>query len=319
MGCVEFETVIESPESRQFEDQGLDFTMGKIPDERPKRPRALTYSSDQQHQQVTQDQAQSGLMSKLPREVRELIWSFLIGGHLLHIVPNQNGQVAYLCHEYIGKERNTRNHVSCRPSLEPGSPRKIISNEFATEPVNLLPLLLTCRMVYSEAIPILYSDNIFDIYKVDSLAFFDLAVPSHRLMQIRRLNITWDYLHHSLGHQYNESQVPKYWERVGLILETKFTGLRELTIHLMNECNSASEVGRHRNFCTADLDALRGVKATDRFDVYYYFWDDQCARAVEAKGYPFTLRPDVDTPKPDPNANPYSYAYALAQRQASSR
>lgn len=304
-----------------------------------KRPRVLTYplspedeaghrqSWDQLHLQTepitqrTLDQSQSLLLNRLPLEVRQLIWSAAIGGYLLHIVRAENRLLAISCPENIGMELNTRehgcwgqnfDHELSEPTLYKGP-----THGHPAKPANLLPLLQTCRMVYSEAIPILYGNNIFDIDHLDTLICLDRKVLPHRLAQIHTLNLTWDYLSQF---EYSAPFAPfdiATWRQSCVILETRFTGLRHITVHMLNRCSWGSRGGPHRYHCTADLDTLQRITAIDRFNVYFCYWEDQCAEAVEQRGYQFTLLPDRDRPKPDAHANPYSYAYREAHRHDS--
>ena len=271
------------------------------------RPRALTNGNS--HDDT---QSQSSLL-RLPPEIRQLIWQHAIGGHLLHIARAKDRLFAISCTQPYGAERNTRHH-GCwdltfdmdrwEPTLYGGH----------VKPLGILAPAQTCRLVYSEVMPILYGDNIFDVNHPETVTALGKTVLPRRLEQVRSLNFSWDNLKYgALGPPVDMAN----WKQACTTLETRFTGLRELTVHLVNGCgDELTDGGRHSLRCVEELEPLRGVVAA-RFDVYFYCWHDTCAASVRERPFPFRLSPDEDTPEPDETANPYSFAYRRSLKRNS--
>ncbi|RDL40249.1 uncharacterized protein BP5553_00228 [Venustampulla echinocandica] len=132
--------------------------------------------------QQTSDQFQSSLLSRLPLEIRQLIWAGVLGGNLLHICRARKKLLAVSCAENPEiLELETAQHncwvsLSCDSQGHPklcdasGAYRSCQSQHLA-KAANLLPLLQTCRRIYTEAISILYAGNIFDINHVDIVLY----------------------------------------------------------------------------------------------------------------------------------------------------
>lgn len=274
------------------------------------RPRALSVSSSAEHEesrrswnpfkksgiQRTNDQAQSVLLTRLPSEIRRLIWANVMGGHLLHVVRAPKRLLAIDCNEDFGRELKTRHHDcwgftdAWKPSMG-STPGYYLfpEGDRPAKPANLLPLLQTCRLIYTETIPILYRDNIFDLNHVDTLLYLRQSVLPQRLNQIRFLNLIWDF-------RYDASAAPApygiaTWLEVCDVLAS-FAGLQELTMHLSGS-NFASYV-RKDGFWKTLLEALRIVKVAKRFDVTVPWSKNECEEVAKEGDYNFKLVPRGD-------------------------
>ncbi|KAH8802731.1 hypothetical protein F5884DRAFT_480604 [Xylogone sp. PMI_703] len=99
----------------------------------------------------------------------------------------------------------------------------------------LLPLLRTCRMIYSEAIDILYSGNTFHFHDPGDIRFFSRTILPHRLASIRSLMLDWEG-NFSIFNP--DNRIPKLskeedraWRATWAII-SGMQGLRELRITL---------------------------------------------------------------------------------------
>lgn len=57
----------------------------------------------------------------------------------------------------------------------------------------LLDILRTCRLVYTEAIDVLYSKNTFDVNGPETMISLSQTLLAHRLDAIRSLQLTWAF------------------------------------------------------------------------------------------------------------------------------
>ncbi|KAF2108046.1 hypothetical protein BDV96DRAFT_588123 [Lophiotrema nucula] len=96
------------------------------------------------------------LFTRLPVEVRAMIWEFVLGGNEIAIENWYSG--------------NTGNAGQKRPE-------------------NWWTLVKTCRVVYSETINLLYAKTIFDVKSVGLLSQFKRSVLEKRWSQIRALTV----------------------------------------------------------------------------------------------------------------------------------
>ncbi|KAL8649293.1 MAG: hypothetical protein Q9226_005640 [Calogaya cf. arnoldii] len=149
--------------------------------------------------QTTADQSQSILFNRLPPEIREMIYAFALSD---------------FAHIHLFRRRDNRlGHYKCysihRPDsqlLKPGTydtgelkgckyPAVTCTNAWIPgrwqddEITELLPLLKTCRRVYSEAINILYTRNLFCFPDIRTITTFTKTTLPHRLSLINTIEM----------------------------------------------------------------------------------------------------------------------------------
>ncbi|KAF2810086.1 uncharacterized protein BDZ99DRAFT_476301 [Mytilinidion resinicola] len=143
------------------------------------RPRALTLPLIQiaDIPQHTAAQSSSLLLQRLPLELRQEIWRLVLGGSTI-----------YFCHADGSKFSG---HVCDGPGhacFFGGSVRTSGANR-----AKRLPLLLTCRQIYTEGIDLLYANTTFNIdegpFFQDTLAELPQLLLPQRLACIRSLNL----------------------------------------------------------------------------------------------------------------------------------
>lgn len=238
-----------------------------------KRPQALTYPLLSQsstpnllHQTINQQtshQAQSALFSKLPTELRQLIWARHLGGHLLHVVDNSTSFLTVICTEDTGWGLETSQHRCWRYDQD----RSISSGTLSANPPKTL--LQTCRLIYNESVSMLYTNNIFDMNGHAALRDLWRSPLPQRLHQIRALRLSWTFhkqracSHHRNNTIYDHGM----WQMICDLLTT-FTGLRELVLHLTIE-RPQSVAMEARMFLTAeDFKTRQGKKSVSRLPVF---------------------------------------------------
>ncbi|ORY15429.1 hypothetical protein BCR34DRAFT_558791 [Clohesyomyces aquaticus] len=176
--------------------------------------------------QKTATQSQSLLLTKLPPEIRFLIWKFTVGNHTLHIIPclvpsktqppvrirncmrlpwsrSAHQDFYYrLDHEVCKYEEGSRDHTRCTVWIrDKGEIYFTPSDAFHLGARDLeerylrwwqrknraLALLKTCRQIYSEAIPVLYTTNTFSFTSPAPFVQLAPTLLPHRLQSIRYL------------------------------------------------------------------------------------------------------------------------------------
>ncbi|KAJ5603702.1 hypothetical protein N7537_006658, partial [Penicillium hordei] len=199
---------------------------------------SLSKLSRRREKQCTFQQTQSPLFECLPTEVRLLIWEHYLCSRRLHIVRSnqykwkrlQKQIVGVLCseprnfcpcsHHCWGPlarrpAGNCITHMNCESYYHEGSEWR-----FDTRRVNSVPLLQTCRRVYSEAIDIIFQKNTFLFNHTDTIIDFSHTLLPHRISLIRTLQLSFP-----------DPGGPS-WNRCCQVLATKLPGLKTLTIHL---------------------------------------------------------------------------------------
>ncbi|CDM35310.1 hypothetical protein DTO013E5_6739 [Penicillium roqueforti] len=194
--------------------------------------------SKRREQQSTLQQAQSPLFECLPTEVRLLIWEHYLCSRMLHIIrPDQHKWkrsrkeiVGILCSE-------PRNFCPCshhcwgllarRPGGNCITPMNYGSYyhensewKFDTRRADFVPLLQTCRRLYSEVIDMIFQKNTFLFNHTDTIIDFSRTLLPQRLSMIRTLQLSFP------------DPGGLSWNKCCQILATKLPGLKKLTIHL---------------------------------------------------------------------------------------
>jgi hypothetical protein len=242
-------------------------------------------------QQRTFDQSQSPLVARLPLEIRQLIWTEVLGGRFLHIVYAHKTLMAIECVEDFGPELETVQHGCWGKSVVGigGFSSGVYHwplRDHPAKPTNLLPLIQTCRIIYTEAMPVLYESNVFDFKHLDTLLYLNRTVLSQRLRQIRVLNLSW-HLRHGVT-EYDPPNDFTSWRETCLVLAT-FTGLQDLSVHVVSRHFIRGSL--YEEDCRPLLEALTLIKPAKRFDVYLPWTEDQCGEVANDGGYPFRLTP----------------------------
>ncbi|KAF9640745.1 hypothetical protein BFW01_g12551 [Lasiodiplodia theobromae] len=178
----------------------------------------------------TNDQEQCLLLNKLPLELREKIYKEVLGDMNIHLFIFENKIRSVVCprapnttedddyYWYTGDEehktedeeedpyilnhflRHTKGVRRPRNRCDFCDSNRLRSTYISTVPrlpptwgigPNFLPLLLTCRRIYADAIPTLYSHPTFSTNHIYTLTDFLLALPPPRLASLRSLHLVW--------------------------------------------------------------------------------------------------------------------------------
>lgn len=242
--------------------------------------------------QQTFDQLQSMLCARLPYEIRQLIWSYVLGGRLLHIVRAYDSKKlrAVDCVEGFGPGLETREHHCWGSITGPNTGSSLgfylmPCENHPARPANLLPLLQTCRMIYAETVTVLYEDNIFDLDFLDTLFYLKRPVLPQRLNQIHILNLSWHFKY-SVANANPPYDITTWRESCNVL--ANFTGLRKLTVHLASSFELPAGM-KWKDWWGPLLEQLTWIKPVKRFDVFLAWSEDDCAEVARECEYPFQL------------------------------
>ena len=198
----------------------------------------------------------SSPLLRLPFEHLSQIYELALGDNVLKI----RHKYFKIAHERLSAPYTTTN---ASPLLFHGASEAqpfLYPNHFSTTG---LPLLLTCRSIYREAIHLLYTSNTFFISDLSALnhwADLPLLRPQ-RLAEIRHLSVRWAYYsdpEHFLGSAaapYDWGTWSRFWE----IVATHMPGLKKLELR-MEYLGRREEVGVEKEWVKA-MTGVRRIKA----------------------------------------------------------
>ena len=260
------------------------------------RPRTLTGPpSPSTSQYTTYAQLQSSLFN-VPLEIRRLIYRYALTSDIKHIVRlgPRLGHIHCRDPQYTRPWFHRCWGITVKGSDLHHGPHNDFLTDEGTGKKNkrgLLLLVMACRRIYAEAIPVLYGETTFSMLHLESLIFLSETILPHRLNTIRSVELGWYfYFPHPLysrGAQDLDRTRHDIatWERVWSIL-ADMEGLRMLRVDL---------VGRWMEPLTAEQERLlvwpaMQVKRPRVWDLIID-WEDPGGNRFdwEAQGAPFKV------------------------------
>ncbi|MCJ1308272.1 hypothetical protein MMC25_001925 [Agyrium rufum] len=211
----------------------------------------------------------------LPREIRELIYSYAVASdQIVHVVYNPRavpGRLIGSHHDYPSHwEKGQRirwheNQAAC-----------VYNGTAESKPINFgLSFMRTCRQVYHETLPMLYTNNTFSFSNIDNLIFLSKAIPTPWMHSIRYLQVIWNISDIPFSHIVNDRLEPfsgkrpydmETWKSFWAVIVGGMTGLMELDVHISTyEADFTDE-----HMWLRPLAGLRGLK---RFILQVVYFD----------------------------------------------
>ncbi|KAF2688442.1 hypothetical protein K458DRAFT_484502 [Lentithecium fluviatile CBS 122367] len=154
-------------------------------------------SSTERERGKTLDQSQSRLM-QLPYELRQIIFRAAVGDSTMHMILKKNKLGHLRCKAPsavecpLGYNGTTLSRECCWGTVDSANIWLPLTGD-GDEGTDgdLLPLLQTCRQIYSESIDLVYSTNCFSFSDLDCLRYFSCTILPRRFDLIRTLDVEW--------------------------------------------------------------------------------------------------------------------------------
>ncbi|KAF4630280.1 hypothetical protein G7Y89_g7855 [Cudoniella acicularis] len=143
---------------------------------------------------ITNNQDDCLLLTKLPLEIRQQIYREAIGGYVFHI---------YFVDAYR-RMANTRCKHSDPKICGKKECRSLFKQKGARDPwgaSDLMALLKSCRIIYSEAIEILYKSNVFEFNNIEDVLRLSMTILPERMKLITANNVLWKIHNFHLTYQ----------------------------------------------------------------------------------------------------------------------
>jgi len=146
-------------------------------------------SSRSQRRQWTSEQAHCCFFQILPYDVRRIIYEYILADETFHIIRLRKKLRHVRCTK---DQKSVSDGKTCwGMSTVDGTLIKDLEKKLLGR--GLLDILRTCRLVYTEAIDVLYSKNTFDVNGPETMISLSQTLLAHRLDAIRSLQLTWAF------------------------------------------------------------------------------------------------------------------------------
>ncbi|PTU25387.1 hypothetical protein P175DRAFT_0498507 [Aspergillus ochraceoroseus IBT 24754] len=168
--------------------------------------------------QQTHDQQQSPLC-RLPYEIRLIVWKYCLSGFRWHIAYHGSRLIGIECtedHSWLDLSEYVQ-----KLSIKKSGPARM-------GPVGRVPILLSCRLIYSDTVPLLYANNIFDFQDGYVLPVLANSILPSRLNLIRTVKMHTSY-HTSMSREETSPEIYRDWKRLCSVL-SEMKGLENLFI-----------------------------------------------------------------------------------------
>jgi hypothetical protein len=198
--------------------------------------------------------------TRLPLEIRLLIYEEVLGNHILHMLSLSGRVGVKICTLADSASTENDHQRACfpakpRPAGDPprsdGQLQFLVhgadySGDFALQK-SITPILRTCRQIYVEANDILYKSNLFDFAYAETFSWFRKSIQPEKLALITRLQV---------GRYLPLSPWWFHWEQMFLVI-SKMPDLKYLSIYTYNRHGFAAN---ESSPWIAHLSKLRGLR-----------------------------------------------------------
>lgn len=211
-------------------------------------------------EQRTYLQDQCAFLSKLPLDVRVIVYEMVLGGNMFHVTASDRGERIF---HHVCKQPNLPSVDDHQPYSCFESPERRPSSaprEDYAQATGLLPLLVTCRRIYSEAIETLYNANTFEFTKIRVVfTFLKVMLPPHRLRCIRRFRWAMQIPHHPDAN----TRSRRDWNDLFKFFTNETSGLQHFYLKLNRNYRFESDVLRTRDDAAVGWIEPMMIMATD--------------------------------------------------------
>ncbi|KAL8933674.1 MAG: hypothetical protein Q9216_006259 [Gyalolechia sp. 2 TL-2023] len=172
------------------------------------------------------------LLSRLPFEIREEIYRYVIAGHLVHVARKGKKLAHVRCYSSWPSDLLRR----CRPAAA----RTCHDYDplLASTANGNVALLRTCRQIYAEAVNVMYARNTFDFDHQDLFLFFSRSILPQRLAQIRSLELHLQTASIKTTFPWIEP-APNSWKLMWTTIAEDMPGLKHLRVGLVGKCGDS--------------------------------------------------------------------------------
>ncbi|MCJ1244945.1 hypothetical protein MMC30_002146 [Trapelia coarctata] len=164
---------------------------------------------------------------RLPYSVRRQIYEYLFDNrYIIHITNPKPRRIKHTqCLYPPNWHRNQHIRTSAR------NHKPLTFRYHQTDHLDI-EILRTCRTIYQEAHPLVYSTNTFQFDHLEHLIYFNQTVRPQHLAMIRYLQVDWDmpFVPGTSPHGFRRPYNYETWMRFWNIVATRLVGLKALDL-----------------------------------------------------------------------------------------
>ncbi|KAL8690673.1 MAG: hypothetical protein Q9218_003931 [Villophora microphyllina] len=195
-------------------------------------------------------------LARLPPEIRQEIYHYVLGGSLNHIVRKGKHLAHVCCRLELSVVRADFDRL-CRPAAR--CPHYLGFETLGFTSNGNLALLRTCKQIYGETVEVLYKRNAFDFDHQDLFLHFVWSILPPRLALISRLYLNLDLAHATKPFR-GPKPAPYAWNLMWQVIGQEMVGLKHLSLRLIGLQSMPHPTTQREQWVEPILD-LRGLKS----------------------------------------------------------
>ncbi|KAJ5768858.1 hypothetical protein N7520_003417 [Penicillium odoratum] len=213
-------------------------------------PNQNTSNININRKQPVNPQSLSPLITNLPPEIRQMIWTYVFGSNTIHLVTIKNKVRHVICPQdnpFLTQHRHCCPLTPARWRIYDGripghSDRLLYPHTHDLLPQNLSTshpeLLRSCQAIYAESAELLYRNATFDVDDLHTFIAFAQGIGKRHLASIRRLTVQWMPVWQPLSGRDHKGSLYAYthsdalWIQFWGIVATQLPYLAELKLSL---------------------------------------------------------------------------------------
>jgi hypothetical protein len=169
-------------------------------------------------------QEQSSFFGKLPLEIRQEIYTYVLCGRVKHFARLDFKDVEHP-RDFSLNGLDYRTYDSAYLPFIKRSEKNS---------ANMLALILTCHQIYTEAVDIVYKSPVFKVSRLFTLHDLFVTLPAQRFAAIRHLELNYEFRCGLPMVRNTFVREDADWQRFWTIAATKMPSLRDLKVDLFN-------------------------------------------------------------------------------------
>ncbi|KAF1962092.1 hypothetical protein CC80DRAFT_588706 [Byssothecium circinans] len=240
---------------------------------RRKSTLSLTSVPDEELDQRTHMQGQSMFFAMLPLEIRKIVYEYVMGEETIHLTLGAKRRFAHFKCPRDGAVIDADSDARGMGGVEEDCGCRILVGGAQSGRLSgaCSRILRTCRRMYREAVPHLYTPHTFSLLHITHLLYLPSRIPQPRLNTIRTLRLRWairalPYFRRGMSNRLAYPEDTANWEKAWGILAS-MRGLQDLRVVIVDSSRDSIWEAQWLGLEEKLLESVRRVGGVRRVEV----------------------------------------------------
>ncbi|KAF2472947.1 uncharacterized protein BDR25DRAFT_341728 [Lindgomyces ingoldianus] len=126
---------------------------------------------------------------RLPTEIRQMIWGLVFDGEMrIHIEVRERRIIAMRCEDPVKEDEGWVKTCACQEATWVVLHADGNETEYPKQGIRALPLLLTCRPMYTDILDYVYRTSTFVFHRPETLLVFSHSIPQSHSQSLTKIH-----------------------------------------------------------------------------------------------------------------------------------